>query len=506
MTTETLPVLDGSSILEEKRAQLERARRIQSLYTVRDMRRTEQLRRTYAEDPVAWLHDFIDFGDEGGLSEYQEETLSAIPRERRVATRAPRGAGKTAPAAQAVLWFANVYDGTDWKAVTTAGGWRQLIKFLWPEIHKWSRAIRWDKLDRRPYTNLELQTISLKLSTGEAFAVASDNPDLIEGAHAENLLAIVDEAKAVPSKSWDAIEGYFSDPGLKMALAISVPGEAAGRFYEIHSRAPGYEDWFPIHVTTERAIEAGRITEDWVEARRNQWGEDSPLFRTYVRAEFAGSEDGAIPLSWVEAAVARWDPDYRAPLVQLGVDVADTGEDQTVIAKLHGSQVGELEYHDERGAVGEGIQATVGHVWKALGRGKAKVPVVVDSIGVGAGAVGQLREKGVEVVGFNASEGTKATDSSGEIEFVNKRSAAWWNMRELLHPDNPDPIALPPDDRLMGDLTSPKWLPITSGGKLRLEPKDEIRKRIGRSTDSGDAVVMLFWKEPKRDSPAWGAA
>jgi hypothetical protein len=455
--------------------------------------RTERLRKIYSEDPVAWVHDFIPAFE---LTDYQEEILDALAKTHRVATRAPRGAGKTAPASAATLWFANTFDGLDWKVVATAGGWRQLIKFLWPEIHKWARQIDFEKLGRPRYTNLELQGMSLKLSTGEAFGVASDNPDLIEGAHAENLLTIVDEAKAVPAKSWDAIEGYFSDPGHKLVLALSVPGEPAGRFHEIHSRAPGYEEWHPIHVTTERALAAGRITQEWVDARGKQWGTESPLYRTYVKAEFAGSEDAAIPLAWIEAAIERWEPETTHVLTQIGVDVADTGEDQTVIAKLYGTRVGELEYYDEKGAVGEGLEATVGHVWKATGYGAAQVPVVVDSIGVGAGVVGQLRTKGANVVGFNASEGTDWTDESTELRFLNKRSAAWWNLREILHPDNATPIALPPDEKLIGDLASPKWLPITSGGKLRLEPKDQIRKRLGRSPDSGDALVMLFWTDP----------
>lgn len=493
------------TLLTGSKEDLDRLQHLRTLYDRRARARTRQLRAIYGENPVAWVHDFIQYReDEDGLTDYQEEALGRLVTERRVAVRAPRGGGKTAPAAKTILWFANTFDGEDWKVVTTAGAWRQLIKFLWPEIHKWARRLDWEKLGRKPYTQYELQNLSLKLGTGEAFAVASDNPDLIEGAHAEYLLTIVDEAKAVPAKSWDAIEGYFSDPGFKLCLAQSVPGEAAGRFYDIHSRAPGYEDWFPIHVTTDQAINAGRVTNEWVEARRKQWGEDSPLYRTYVKAEFAGAEDGAIPLSWVEAAMNRWEDHPKGPLQQLSADVADTGEDQTVIARLYGRKVAALEYHDERGAVGEGIQATVGHVWKALGYGKSSRVVVVDSIGVGAGVVGQLREKiteaesGARVEAFNASESTRARDTSGELGFVNKRTAAWWNLRELLHPDNPDPIALPPDDRLLGDLTSPKWLPVTSAGKLRLEPKDDIRKRIGRSPDSGDAVVMLFWKEPKQ--------
>jgi hypothetical protein len=36
---------------------------------------------------------------------------------------------------------------------------------------------------------------------------------------------------------------------------------------------------------------------------------------------------------------------------------------------------------------------------------------------------------------------------------------------------------------------------MTSGGRVQVESKEDIRKRIGRSTDDGDAVVMAFWDE-----------
>ncbi|HZQ08615.1 MAG TPA: hypothetical protein VFD70_18680, partial [Anaerolineae bacterium] len=89
---------------------------------------------------------------------------------------------------------------------------------------------------------------------------------------------------------------------------------------------------------------------------------------------------------------------------------------------------------------------------------------------------------------------------SGELGFVDKRAHAWWNMRELLDPANGADIALPPEDTLIGDLTAPHWRPM-SGGKIRVESKDELRKpeRLGRSTDDGDAVVMAFYDELEAD-------
>ena len=68
-------------------------------------------------------------------------------------------------------------------------------------------------------------------------------------------------------------------------------------------------------------------------------------------------------------------------------------------------------------------------------------------------------------------------------------------MRELLDPSQPggSKIMLPDSETLLADLTAPHWK-VLSGGSIQLESKDDIRKRLGRSTDEGDAVVMSFWQ------------
>ena len=119
---------------------------------------------------------------------------------------------------------------------------------------------------------------------------------------------------------------------------------------------------------------------------------------------------------------------------------------------------------------------------------------LVDVIGIGAGVLDRLREQGCRAEPFNASAGTSNKDASGELGFPATRSAEWWLLRELLDPSRGADVALPPDDLLLGDLTAAKWR-VLSGGKIQVESKDDIRKRIGRSTDDGDAVVQAFWEE-----------
>lgn len=454
----------------------------------------------FYDDPAGFAEQAIAWKPGRSLSPYQAEVLGKIPAGKRVSVRGPHGLGKSTTSALAVLWFALTRDaaGRDWKCVTTAGAWRQLTHYLWPEIRKWSRMVRWDFLGLPPLREgHELLVLSMKLRHGEAFAAASNKPELIEGAHGDSVMYVFDESKAIIADTFDAAEGAFSgasdDEGLEaFALAMSTPGDPNGRFYDIHRRAPGLDDWHARHVTLEEAIAAGRVSREWAERRRQQWGADSAAYHNRVLGEFWSSdEDGVIPLRWIELANERWHewdasgrPDLPGPHVD-GVDVARSGEDKTVIAIRRGPVLAELRRSSK-----EDTMQTAGRV-KAHLDTDPDATAVVDVIGIGAGVLDRLREQGCKAVGFNASAGTKKRDASNELGFVNLRSAAWWSLREQLDPSAGSDVALIPDDLLLGDLTAPKWR-VMSGGKIQVESKDDIRKRIGRSTDDGDGTVQAF--------------
>jgi hypothetical protein len=492
--------------------QLVRAGDVKALRKLRDRVRTAHRERQasdkasrYMYDPVGWARDVIDWDDGQGLTAYQNDIMGALPRERRVAVRGPHGLGKSGLAAITVLWFATTREaaGIDWKVLTTASAWRHLSVYLWPEIHKWARRIKWDVLGRPPFDDLrELLALNIKLTHGAASAVASTKAELIEGAHADSLLYLIDEAKIVPDPTWDAIEGAFSGgrtEGLPeaFALAVSTPGPPVGRFYEIHKRSPGLEDWYVRHVTLAEAIAAGRISQAWAEQRARQWGADSAMYANRVLGEFhASDEDSVIPLAWVEAAVERWHAWVEAgrPEVEgrrvIGVDVARAGGDSTVLAHRYGLLIARLEVHDR-----EDTMQTTARVQGALSALEGSV-AAVDSVGVGGGVVDRLRELKAPVLAYTGAAGTRLRTREGEFGFRNVRSAAYWKLRELLDPAFGAELALPDDDMLLADLTTPTWT-ITTGvpPKIRVEPKDDVIARLGRSPDKGDSVAMALFAD-----------
>lgn len=452
----------------------------------------------YAATPLRFAHDCIDWTGTDGLTPYQEDILGELPARRRVSARGPHGLGKTTLAALAVHWFALTRDqaAVDWKVITTAGAWGQLERYLWPEIHKWASRIRWDLVGRAPYTTAELLKLSLQLDHGAASAAASSNPALIEGAHADSILYIFDEAKSIPTEIFDAAEGAFAGArpeGLPEAFAIanSTPGEPAGRFHQIHMRRPGLEDWWPRHVTLAETVTAGRVAPGWAEQRARLWGGTSAIYQNRVLGEFASSdEDTVIPLGWIEAAVERW-RDWQAtglmPVARtvLGVDVADTGTDRTVIA----TRMGDVIVSVEGFAHGDPME-TAGRV--AARMPHPSIVAVVDGIGVGSGVVARLREQNHRTVAFIASAKSDATDRNGLLGMLNCRAAGWWRLRELLDPTLHAALCLPDDEELIGELAAPHWK-LNSSGRIQIEPKDDIRARLGRSTDRADAVIHACW-------------
>jgi hypothetical protein len=222
-----------------------------------------------------------------------------------------------------------------------------------------------------------------------------------------------------------------------------------------------------------------------------------PLRSQMLYGDFnAGVQDDpwqVIPTAWVEAAMARWKrPDKLAPMDSLGVDVARGGADETVIARRH-----EGYWFDEPIALpGKETPDGATVAGQVLTAKRDDAPIHIDVIGVGASPYDKLVELRQQVLGVNVSMSPTATDRSGMLRFFNLRSQLWWQLREALDPQNNTGIALPDNKRLRADLCAPTW--ELQGKTIRVEGREDIVKRIGRSPDYGSAFVLALIDTPKR--------
>jgi len=218
-----------------------------------------------------------------------------------------------------------------------------------------------------------------------------------------------------------------------------------------------------------------------------------PLRSQMLKGDFTAGQDDdpwqVIPTAWVQVAQERWterrQPD--SPCDAMGVDVARGGKDQTMIAKRFGSWFAPLERYPGS-ATPDGPMVAALVVQAATGY----QPVInVDVIGVGSSVYDALAAQGeLWVIGVNVAEKSEVRDKSGKLGFVNKRAELYWQMREALDPQTGDDIALPPDRELLADLCAARWKLTVRG--IQVELKEDIKKRLGRSPDSGDAVVLAL--------------
>ncbi|MGH7095603.1 MAG: terminase [Stellaceae bacterium] len=216
-----------------------------------------------------------------------------------------------------------------------------------------------------------------------------------------------------------------------------------------------------------------------------------PLRSQLLKGDFlAGREDDAwqlIPSDWIAAAQSRWEPGIPGPMSALGCDVAQGGADQTTLAARHGRWFAPLKAVPGR-TTPDGI-AVASLVFAEL---RDNAVVVIDAGGGwGTDAYGHLVKHLPDghAIGFLGINPSTARSRNG-IGFANKRAEAWWRFREALDPQTGDSVALPPDPELAADLAASRWKLAARG--IQVEQKDEIRKRLGRSPDRGDAVVMAW--------------
>lgn len=215
----------------------------------------------------------------------------------------------------------------------------------------------------------------------------------------------------------------------------------------------------------------------------------------------AGQEDDqwqAIPTAWVQAAMNRHQsvPPVGVPMCAIGVDVAQGGSDQTTLAIRHDGWFAPIVAVP--GAETPGGTDVAGRVI-AKRRDNAKVIIDIGG-GWGGDAFAHLLANQVDAESYMGVKESRRRTEDNQLRFFNVRTEAYWRLREALNPDRPEgsPISLPNDKELLADLTAPKYS-IERGG-IKLEAKEALVKRIGRSPDKGDAVAMCWFSGPKMAS------
>ena len=213
-----------------------------------------------------------------------------------------------------------------------------------------------------------------------------------------------------------------------------------------------------------------------------------------------------IPQQWIEEAQERWrrnqgwEPVSQEPRM-LGVDVAGMGRDATCYVERQGAWVSEFDCHNSGGTADH--MAVAGQII-ARRRKHPEMYASIDTIGEGAGVYSRCCEtdKPQFIISCKYSEWggydpAKLTDLTGQHRFMNMRAYLFWCVRDWLNPKNDTGAMLPPDNRFMEEASEIRWT-FRSDGKIQIEAKEEIKKRLGRSPDRFDALANTFYPLSRR--------
>jgi hypothetical protein len=410
----------------------------------------------------------------------QRDVVESVRDHMRTAVRSCHGPGKTGIAGRTALWFLAAFPRS--KVITTAPTFMQVREQLWREIATGYQASAGFFTGVLTDTKLELAPDWF------AIGLSTDRPERFHGYHAEHLLLIVDEASGVDEAIFEAAEGFLTAASTRVLL-IGNPTQLSGTFHAaFHRERAAYNtisiSAFDTPAFTREEVSPGvlrrLVSREWVEARRRAWGEGSPLWQVKVLGEFpTTSDNNVMSLGEIEAAQRRkLKPGFETVVA---CDVARFGSDETVIAVRRGEHVRIAETY-----MGKDTMETAGRVLRVARELAAKSrerPVIrVDDVGVGGGVTDRLRETSeYKVVPFNG--GSSPRDKRG---YPNARSEGWFGLADML-----PSLDLDEDEQLLADLVAPRYS-IDSAGRRVLEAKEQTKRRLGRSPDRGDAVVMLF--------------
>lgn len=346
-----------------------------------------------------------------------------------------------------------------------------------------------------------------------AFGASSSAGVNIQGLHGSNVLIIGDEAPGIETDIWDAIEGIRAGGNVHV-LELGNPVVPSGHFYDSFTRnraiyncisisafdTPNllHPDGRPIAPDELLAMDAEQlavcpfpslVTRQWVAERLRIWGAKHPKYVARVLGEFPSDDPSSVfPLSWIERAQREPTPAelqearQRGAYVQVGVDVAGAGADETVLtARVNGMILDQRFWNepDPRGQVLRTLRdIRAGQLGFQLGT------IVVDTIGIGYNFALHLADNGFSCYGFNA--GARPMDTT---QFVNQKAETYWRFRSFLQENL---ISGLKDEETVAQLSSLRYRE-NSHGLTEIETKEQRNQRgIPGSPDRAESLIMAF--------------
>ena len=442
--------------------------------------------RSWRENPAQFVYDNFKVDPDAWQLDALEKLGGTPDNNRRICMKACTGPGKSAVLAWIGWLRLACYAG---KGEHPKGAALSITKDnlqdnLWAELSKWQKRSRfleehftWTKSNI--YANAHPETWFL---SARSFAKDADTEAIgraLSGLHSKYPFILLDETGAMPTAVGRAAEQIFTGmPNDALIAAAGNPTNTDGLLYEIVNRLR--ELWSVITITADPDDPARTPRVDVEHAQRqiDLYGRDNPWVMATILGLFPPTGfNSLLGLEEVEAAMKRhYDEDQYSHAARIvGVDVAREGDDSSVIFERQGlvgfrpTLYRNIRSHD-----------LAGHVARRADKFQADGVIVDGTGGYGSGVIDAYESMGRAC--FDCQFAGKPANPA----YANKRAEIWFLMAEWIKNGG----ALPYLPNLISELTTITY--TFKGDKMLLEPKEQLKKRIGRSPDMADALALTF--------------
>lgn len=411
---------------------------------------------------------------------WQHDVLEAFPHKQRIAMKSSKGPGKSS--VEAWIGWNFLLTRPHPKIAATSISADNLADGLWTEMAKWQQrsellkqTFTWTKT--RIFANDHPETWWMAARSWSQTADRSQQANTLAGLHADYILFLLDESGGIPDSVMAAAEAALSSGIESHIVQAGNPTALSGPLY----RACTVERrlWHIIEITSDPddPKRSPRVSEQWAREQIEKYGRDNPWVMVNVLGQFPPSSLNAlIGPDELAAAMNRY---YRpeeigqAPMI-LGIDVAAFGEDASVIFPRRGIQAFKpIRFRNIDSTQGAG---QVNRYWSEL---NAEAVFIDATGGFGAGWIDQLRNLNRTPIGVQF-----AGRAHHPERFANKRTEMYFDAVQWIK----DGGALPDVPELVAALTQTTY--TFSKDRLLLEPKDDVKSKIGYSPDDADAFIL----------------
>lgn len=434
--------------------------------------------RLWREKPQAFVREVFNATPDP----WQDDVLEVFPHKPRIAMKACKGPGKTCLLSWLCWNF--LLTRPHPKIAATAVSGENLRDNLWTEMATWQarspllqETFSWHA--ERIISKEHPETWWMSARAWSRSAKPEQQGNTLAGLHAPYVMIVLDESGGIPDAVMANAEGIGASAIEWHIVQAGNPTHLEGPLYRACSNERDL--WYLVEITADpdNPKRTSRVPVQWAREQIQKYGADNPWVLVNVFGQFPpASLNSLIGPDEVNAALGRQVPRgaYSFAAKVLGIDVADFGDDRSVVIPRQGLVVFKpLIMRNVNPEHGAGSAARMWMDWNADGA------FIDNSGGWASGWKVVLRQLGRTPIEVDFAG--KANDP----KYFNKRAEIWFEMCE----DIKRGLALPADlTEIVPELTTPTY--TFKGDKFMLEPKEQIKARLGRSPDIAEALATTY--------------